>query len=432
MKIKTACPVCGNISFDFVSELFFKPDIPEEFGFYKDRFFVQCIRCGTVMQMPLIVEQDDFMKYGKAYYNQMAKSTQEGEDAINNHITFGQIPMYETCENFLKSSVDPTEHHKWLDVGSAGVPTTFKDFDFTTIEPDERTVMIGRKRFATEKINCATLETYDPKEQYDGVLFHNSFYCLPDPEKSLQKASQLLKRGGVVAIAICSYFMETSTTSPDTRYLRIEEVYRGDVLWAYYNRFSLKYLMERCGFVYVQDKVLQYSDCNRKPWFSARYFLFNKAGDTTQANPQDLQESNLLNKQLLKKLEYDFSQSIRNTLSAINNKNYFLIGNRDILFDLQRFGPMDSIGGVVDYENSAIFGISQNGLNFVDVNAILDNPQANLIVASFKSREAIAAALRKKFSFAKIFVANRSSGIERLIHERFGLCKGFEIVPYNG
>ena len=102
------------------------------------------------------------------------------------------------------------------------------------------------------------------------------------------------------------------------------------------------------------------------------------------------------------------------------------------MFDLQRFGPMDSIGGVVDYENSAIFGISQNGLNFVDVNAILDNPQANLIVASFKSREAIAAALRKKFSFAKIFVANRSSGIERLIHERFGLCKGFEIVPYNG
>ena len=100
-----------------------------------------------------------------------------------------------------------SEARKWLDGGSVGYPTTFDDYDFTTIEPDERAVAVGRKIYgkgilkylaAAPKIFCSTIETLNTDKKFDGILFNNKkLLTLALPIRIFLSVSNLIRSGSL-------------------------------------------------------------------------------------------------------------------------------------------------------------------------------------------------------------------------------------------
>lgn len=262
------CPVCLSKQYRFFMKHRNKVDFPEEMTISETEYLASCDQCGTIFRLPL---PDNAEELGKRYYDQM-HNKQGFAETVNAHITHSQIPNYDSLLKHFKERFDPEDYPRWLDVGSGGYVTTTEPYDFDTIEPDYRVVSIGKMRFGVDKIQCKYVEEFKTKKPFDGVLFLNSFYCLPTPNEALDSVYDLLAPSGVLVIGIGSFLMGTRSTAEDGEYSRIGDILRGDSHWVYYNYFSLKHICLRHGFKHVDSSMLDIKDRQR----TIRLFVFEK------------------------------------------------------------------------------------------------------------------------------------------------------------
>lgn len=426
-SLRVQCPVCEGVKFSCVYRVFEKPDDVELFAFKTGRF-LECTCCATTIKAPLEIRKSDVTEYGMSYYNQL-NYLKDIEKAIEEHIYHSQIPVYKTFEAMLNESFSSKDYSKWLDVGSAGYPTTFENYNFTTIEPDFRTVEIGRRLFNREKILCTIIDDLPLDEVYDGIVFHHSFYCLPNPNEALQKCFQLLRDGGVVVVAIGQFFMETPSVFSDNLYLRLEDIYRGETLSVYYNPFSLEYIFAKNGFVLESIKELSHHHHTSLDYRS-KYFTFRKQSKSVKTDL--LQASYDFSKQLLKTHFADFTERTYNTLARHNNEQTVFIGDWTLFEALNRILPLTNIQAFIDFHDVASHAYVVEGVQVLPFSSVYRLPQnTRIVVCSFAHQKVILEALRHR-TFDEIFVPTRQSKIEDMFfyYEKDEvLTKAFELLP---
>lgn len=381
------CPVCRSNSFIYLCNAFSKPDNIRLFHETPENFLM-CNQCFTIIKAPLIERQKDFTEYGKIYYNQMGSDSSSIDRSIVNHIYNAQIPVYKTCLKFLERRLPSGVYNHWLDIGSAGVPTSFSNYNFTTIEPDSRTVKIGKEMFNPGKIHCTVLEQYSPLEPYDGLLFHHSFYCLPNPEIVLQKARSIVKDNGIIVIAISHFCMATSPVFEDSKYLRIEDIFRGDTLCVYYNPFSLIYLMQRNGFVFEDEELCVHRDHPHAPHYSSKYFIFRKT-DCSFLDHELLSSSRDFQERLFLDQFSKWHIVTEKTLHLNNTPKTIFIGDFVLFEALNKIVPLTKIKGFInvsfDYTNT----YSVNGVKHLCLEDLSLSDDCNLVLCSFDKQKEI-------------------------------------------
>lgn len=407
--LRMKCPVCEGVNFSSVYQVFEKPDDVDLFVFKKGHF-LECEGCATTIKAPLEITKNDVREYGMSYYNQL-NYLQNIEKAIEEHIYHSQIPVYKTFESMLNENFSSQEYPKWLDVGSAGYPTTFKNYNFTTIEPDYRTVEIGRRLFNREKIVCTIVDDLPLDEVYDGIVFHHSFYCLPNPNEALQKCFHLLRDGGVVVVAIGQFFMETPSVFSDNLYLRLEDIYRGETLSVYYNPFSLEYIFAKNGFVLENFKELSHH-YHTSLDYRSKYFTFRKQAKSVKTDL--LQASYDFSKQLLKTHFADFWERTYDTLARHNNKHTVFIGDWTLFEALNRILPLTNIQAFIDFHDVASNVYRLNGVQILPFSEVYRlTPKTKIVVCSFMYQKDILEVLETR-TFDAIFVPTRKSKIENM------------------
>ena len=407
-----------------------KVDFPKQFSFSNLEKLVSCDQCGTFFRIPLSVTVKD---YSERYYNQMHVNGRF-RDVAEFHILQHQVANYNRLLELFRDRIDRHKYKRWLDVGSAGYPTTFSEYDFDTLEPDYRIVAIGRELFKTNRIFCSNIENYKSSKRYDGVLFQNSFYCIPTPSWALKRAWSFLQDKGLLIIAIGSYLMGTKANTADGKYLRIEDVFRGESHWMYYNRFSLEYLCRKHGFVPV-DSVEIDSDYSKR---TIKYIIFKKEKRAVDQTLLDKSfDFNKKNFQFLFELYYQ--RSIE-TLQSFNKENSIFIGTDIIFSDLLKLNKLDKILGFTNYPNDRIADCCSNGIRFFS-NELLKKLSGNgmaydVVIASYKYQQEILDLIQPfcDLPHINILVPERESGIEQLFLP-FGedevLSKAFTLKPAN-
>jgi SAM-dependent methyltransferase len=426
----TFCPVCLSRSMEYMMPHMKKVDFPKQFSVSDHEWLAMCKRCGTLFRIPL---PDDPKVYNEQYYNQMHVDG-EFRDTAERHIVQSQIANYERVLQFFRASIDPNKYKRWLDVGSGGYPTKFKEYDFITIEPDRRVVGIGRELFKTDKIYCGNIESYDFRSGFDGVLFQNSFYCIPIPNTALQRVHSLLSDQGLLIIGIGSYLMETKAHTSDGNLLRIEDVLRGDSHWLYYNRYSLQYICLRNGFILENCVELDSYNSNR----SVKYFIFRK--HKSEKDNGLLDQSYNCNRMKLKSLFDSFSQKTADNLQIVNKRNTIFIGTEEMISDLRKINSMDAIIGFINYSDGEIGVKAINGIPYISIECLKevteDGNKYNVVIASYKYQQEIIKAIEVLVnpSQLNIFMPTRDSGIEKMFIS-FGkeevLSKAFTLKAIN-
>jgi len=162
------CPGCGEKRVRLLTPSWKRYFNVKEFFISQYEWFAACARCGTMFRYPL-GDYADFRKYGEDYYDQVNPGETVEQHAVWHYESF-QKPNYDSLRSYLNETAPPVEAHRWLDVGSIGYVTTFDEYDFTTIEPDERIVRLGRRLFGPrglsarlrprQRIQCSTIEAY--------------------------------------------------------------------------------------------------------------------------------------------------------------------------------------------------------------------------------------------------------------------------------
>lgn len=423
------CPVCNGVDFEYVMKAFTKPD-HEEFAFL-DEYYLECNCCGTTIKSPLEVQKDDFMNYGKSYYDQMTQKA-KAEESIIKHINFSQVPVYKTFKRFIDKNYPANQHYKWLDVGSAGFPTTFKEYSFTTIEPDNRTVEIGKKLFNESNIICSILDNFSTNKKFDGIVFHHSFYCLPNPNDAIQKCTELLNENGIIIVAIGQFFMNTAAVFEDNLYKRVEDIYRGETLNVYYNPFSLEYIFRKYGFNLEKTSILKHEDF-KNPEYSSKYFVFRKTNCT-------LGENNLLTK------SFDFSTKLllsnyekmmmetKNTLEQFNSNKVLFIGDFNLFNQLNNIMKLDKVYGFIDINNINSNEYKINGIEILPSSKIYHlKDDIEVVICSYDKQDLI---LKNVSNHIKndIYIPTRKSNINFLFFKYRNtkvLTKAFIVKKYK-
>ena len=198
MRVIHHCPICEGTSLTLLHPLWENRNSLEHFKIHKDRYFGACDSCGTIFRFPLFI-LDDVCEYGKEYYES------PGIDAykyIEYHTAMFQKHNYEHVVELLHKDFPVQDYHKWLDVGSVGYPTSFEDYEFHTLEPSWKAVETGKKLFNSERIFQGSISTFKPSRIYDGILFNNSIYCLPDPRISIKRCREFLKDSGIIIVTL--------------------------------------------------------------------------------------------------------------------------------------------------------------------------------------------------------------------------------------
>lgn len=423
------CPVCDGVDFEYVFRAFTKPD-HEEFSFLNE-YYLECNCCGTTIKSPLEVQKEDFINYGKNYYDQMTEKA-KAEESIINHIKFAQIPVYNTFKRFIDKNFPANHYSKWLDVGSAGYPTTFEEYCFTTIEPDNRTVEIGKRLFKESNIVCSILDNFASNEKFDGIVFHHSFYCLPNPNDAIQKCKELLSDNGIVIIAIGQFFMDTPAVFEDNLYNRVEDIYRGETLSVYYNPFSLEYIFRKHGFCLEKTSMLKHEDF-MNPEYSSRYFVFKRTNNISKENgllSQSFQFSTKLLLQNYKRLMIE----TKNTLEQYNSDKVLFIGNFDLFNQLNNLMKLDEIYGFIDINNICSNKYKINGVEVLPYSDVYQlKEDIKIVVCSYTQQDSI---LRKTIGHLEndIFIPTRKSNINFLFFTYRGkdvLTKAFILKSYK-
>lgn len=397
---------------DFINRID-QPDLEQQ---YPDKYFAACEGCGTVIRLPLEIKPPArVQEYGIDYYNQMARSGTE-EASVRSHIQTHQVPHYQQLHAVLSALPGIGAYRRWLDVGSAGCPTAFADFDFTTVEPCPLTVSIGRELFRPDRIHCGVIETFDTASLFDGVAFMDSFYCVPSPNEALAAARRLLRADGLVLIRIGYFFMETKSVAADGQYHRIEDVFRGDTVWVYYNHLSLKHLCARHGFAVVDDFVLPQPNHAHK---TCRYLIFRKQPEAVPGpTPAD---ALVLQQQLLDKLQAEFRQITHETLAAVDHPNVALVGTDQIIRGLWLIRPLGRVTHCVDLHNPdceqgyRLGGVPYRPLAEL-VGAVSRGEIRHVVVATFRHAESAVDLMRRVLppGRCQLHRPSRQSGLESL------------------
>lgn len=417
-RLVTSCPVCLKSDFRIISSLFRDQDFPERFAYVPNRNLIACRHCGNIMRFPVeIFDEEEMKRLGGAYYDRVAAMA-DWAAAAAIHIDH-QVHHYQRLHDVLHRIATPESHSQWLDVGSAGCPTVFDDFRFHTVEPDARIVAMGQQRFRADRIHCGVIETFTAVESLDGVVFHDSFYCIPDPNAALARARALLRHDGLLVIRIGSHFMDCHDYANDDHHHRIEDVFRGDVMWNYFNPLSLNHICARHGFVLEQDLIISDVYSLSRNW---RYFIFRRK-ETSEQNIS-LESMRELQETRLQALLGGFNAITQATLDVIDRPDVAVIGARDLIRDLWRGRPPRHMFRHIDLKHYPMEpAFSLDGFPYCSMTSLAEALQSgevrHVVIASFRDA-ATAVGLVARYAplnGARLYAPTRQSGVERLMGE---------------
>lgn len=427
------CPVCEAGEPERLSCSWKKYHDEKQFLFSSEEWFVQCRRCGTIYRAPLKI-YEDFRNYGRDYYDQVNSGETVEQHALWHFENF-QKPNYDRLHQYMLKAVPPETARRWLDVGSIGYATTLGRYDFRTIEPDPRIVALGRRHFrkrfhfwSKPRIDCATIETHETIEKYDGILFNNSFYCLTTPLRSLMKASEMLRPGGDLLVSISTYFNDAAAVRTDGLVSRIEDILQGETLWVFYNQFSLEYLCRKAGF---ELKSTAEIPCYGKKTMMVYHF---KKTEGSKTLPELLGKSREHMASKLEKCFKEFEAQTKRAIAVINTKSHFVIGTAQVLKEASRYGVLNQTFGTLLFEPEGGFKVSPDSSfqTAAELKQILNSQPGGVklraAVLSFKYQDEIHAWIKSELGDrVDILLPNRKSGMEQLQFEFAGktrLCKG--------
>ena len=370
------------------------------------------------MRFPVeIFDPAEIDRFGGAYYDRVA-ATAEWSAAVSIHIDY-QVLHYQRLHELLHRIATPESHPQWLDVGSAGCPTAYDDFQFHTVEPDARVVAVGQQRFRADRVHCGVIETFAAVSHLDGVVFHDSFYCIPDPNAALARARDLLREDGLLVIRIGSHFMECHDYASDEHHHRIEDVFRGDVMWNYFNPLSLRHICARHGFVLERDLMISDVYSASRSW---RYFIFRR--QTTAEPPVPLESMRALQEERLQMLLDGFEGITQATLDMIDRPDVAVIGARDLIRDLWRGRPPKAMDRHIDLKHYPMEpAFTLDGLRYcpmpVLAEALLRGEVRHVVIASFRDMPTAVRLIvqHAPLNGARLYIPTRRSGIERLMGE---------------
>lgn len=426
-RYHTACPVCDGVRWTFLAPTWRDYFLPARFRIDDSRWFTECDDCGTIVMLPL-VEYAQIEDYGKAYYDQHGDTETAEQHAIS-HFEKYQKPNYDNIRTFLRRTHPADTYRHWLDVGSVGYPATFADYDFTTIEPDPRAVAAGRRRFGSERIHCATIETWRTGRLYDGVLFNNSFYCITTPGAALDAAHGMLRPGGRLVITLSGYLNGAVSDRVDGLILLIEDVLFGETLQVYYNQHSLTYLAGRHGFRFIG--VAEVPAYGRK---TMNAYTFERVADpVTQRDLID--RSRVEMRDRWKACFEGFRSSIASTLTAINHPRTVLAGSPVVVRDLQRYGGLSRVRGFMPVPDLHLTGVRCGSVPIIGPSDLAGIPVEDyeVVVCSFQRPDEVAAWVRREVGEStRLHLPTRRSGMEFVDFSFRDGCypsKGFALAP---
>ncbi|MEO5375122.1 MAG: class I SAM-dependent methyltransferase [Alphaproteobacteria bacterium] len=285
------------------------------------------------------MKPDAVGRYGDDYYDQCGENL---EKVLKDHVFDGQVPHYDLLRRVLLRLTTPERHRRWLDIGSAGCPTAFDDFEFTTMEPSAAAVAFGRRHFRADRIHCGVIDTIEERNAFDGVVFLNSLYCTPTPDVSIAKAAQALKDDGLLVIAIGNYFVGSVAYTDDGVDAQLEDVWRGVTMWVYYNPSNIKVLCARFGFTLVTHFV------EDSPFFkhhTLQFWVFRKTPTPPLVH---VGQGALMVRMMIDKLLHSFRNITAEGLAAIDRSDHAVVGWRELMADMWEARPLTEVACMVD------------------------------------------------------------------------------------
>jgi SAM-dependent methyltransferase len=418
----TECPVCGGARWTFLSPTWRDGFLPGRCRIDDSRWFAECARCATVVMLPL-VECANVEEHGKCSDDRRAADETSEEHALR-HFNESQRPNDENVLAFLRRTHPVERYPRWLDVGSAGCPTTFDDYAFTTSEPEPRAVAAGRRRFQNDRIHCATIDTWLGGRDYDGILFNDSFCRVTTPGEALDAAHAALRPGGRLIITLSGYLNGAVSDRVDGQLLLIEDVLFGETMEVYYNEHCLQYLAARHGFRFVETEVVPAYGCK-----AMRAYVFERV-EEREADLEWLDRSRACMQERWDGVFDGFRQSIVDTLAAINTPQTLLAGSLTVVRDLQRYGDLSQVRGFLPVPDLHLRGAWCGAIPIVSADDLKTVPPHTYEVAVCAFREPALVAAEVRHSLGprvRVRMPTRRSGMEFI---DFSFCDG--LYPSKG
>jgi hypothetical protein len=426
MNYAGCCPVCEHHALTLLHRLWQNRNSFTSFMLHENRYFAGCDRCGTISRYPMRFF-NDASQYGKEYYE---VPDMDAVQYIEAHVALHQRHNYEHVAALLRDRFPPETHRTWLDVGSVGYPTSFGDYRFHTLEPSHKAVEVGRRLFDPNRVFQGTLDTFAPTVTYDGILFNNSFYCMPEPRTAIGKCREFLADDGVVVVSLASYLNGAIEDAEDGSVDRVEDFLPGDTLQVYYNEYSLRYLFASEGFIFTGAHTVP--AYGRKNMIAYTF----KKGNEPLTGTSLLDQSRAYARNRIEDAFSGFERETVACLESINGNDVVLYGEMGLITDLNRMCSLDRIVGIIPTDMAVPAGVILNGLPVTDLQRLKDivagGATLRIVVASFRSAAAMAAAVVSALGNAdyEIFAPSRTSAI-RSLWFRFGnenrMTKAFKL-----
>lgn len=430
MRVADNCPVCEGRSITLLHPLWLNRNSLEYFKIYEDRYFGACDLCGTIFRFPLLI-LDDVSEYGKEYYEC------PGADAyqyIEVHTAEFQKYNYEHVLDLLHKYFPALDYHKWLDVGSVGYPTSFEDYEFHTLEPSQKAVETGKKLYNPARIFQGSISTFKPSTIYDGIIFNNSLYCLPDPHPSIRRCHEFLKDSGILIVTLAAYLNGAKNDPLDGNADRIEEILYGDTMQIYYNEYSLRYLLMSEGFEFLgAQTLLAYGEKTMNAYVFkkvSKLTLSAKLLDQAKCYMWDRLESAFLR----------FENETIECLKLIDKKDVVLYGETALIMELNKIHNLRNISGAILSDIVDPTNVIINNLNIFDLNhlkiILTSGEPLKIVVASFTEAHKLVAKLNSELSYGtyEIYVPSRFSAMKSMwfkfaLENR--LSKAFKLIKVD-
>ena len=377
------CAVCNNKEFKYFSQQYRK--IKSKKITVHTESLYQCQKCGTLNVLP--IKKSDFIDDGERYYGQM-RFSKEDEDGLLEHIKFSQVPKYD----YLRQEVLTkkfSKYKKWLDVGSCGYPTTFIDFDFTTIEPDRHMVALSKELFDEAKIFCSDLISFQTKEKFDAIIFNHSFYCIANPSQTIKKIDTLLNHDGIIVIGIGHIFMDAKFTS-DAKILSIEDILLGETHKVYYTKESLEYLFNKFSYALIDDFFMNH---NIPAYGNATKYLVFKKNKNLIKNSTEF--STLKITTILESYKHQFYAKATKNLEKFNTNDTVFIGNKELFFDVNQTFKLFNIFGFLSF-NENIYDVNINNINLIQYKDLKNKKIKNIVILDLQISSEILNILENK------------------------------------
>ncbi|MBF0285613.1 MAG: methyltransferase domain-containing protein [Magnetococcales bacterium] len=359
--LSCVCPLCRGAHFSHLTPYLDHLTQYDRMECHPESQLALCEGCGAVLRLPLVIlPPEQAQRHGEAYYAGCpGVESAPLDEVLTSHVLDWQVPHYRQFHRLLSEQTTPREHPRWLDVGSAGPPTAFDDFHFTTLEPSPDAVRFGRRHFNPERIHGGVIEHYQADQPFDGVLFLGSLYCIPTPDEALASAARLLRPGGWLVIGIGGFFVETVPNTPDGEYAHLENVWMGSTMWVYYNRVNLPELCARHGFTLLRELV---DPCPAHPHQTFRFWIFAKNAPPREP---DFSGGAALTRGLLDGLLGEFRQRTAAALAELDRPDVALVGQRELLAEMGEIRPWSRIRHVVDGLQPRLDGVWRlDGLDY--------------------------------------------------------------------